>query len=321
MSRHKASSAKSGEQSSNRAKDKSMAWAEPSGKDQPTTDGLPRLGDVIRGLGLQAKKSLGQNFILDLNLTRRIAREGGVLAGRTVIEIGPGPGGLTRALLAEGAKKVIAIERDDRCLPALAAISDHYPGRLQVIPGDALDTDYAGLLTPEDGRAIIAANLPYGAATKLLIGWLEAEPWPPWYDCMVLMFQKEVAERIVAEKGTKAYGRLAVISQWRTIPRIALTLGPEAFTPAPKVSSAVVVFTPRPVPMPGCSVRTLGQVTAAAFGQRRKMLRASLKQITPMPELLLARAGLAPELRGEQLSVADFANLAILLDEVRASKP
>jgi 16S rRNA (adenine1518-N6/adenine1519-N6)-dimethyltransferase len=297
-----------------------VAWDMPSAKDAPATDGLPRLGDVIRELGLNAKKSLGQNFILDLNLTRRIAREAGILKDRTVIEIGPGPGGLTRALLSEGARKVIAIERDDRCLPALAAISAHYPGRLEVIPGDALDTDYASLLKPEDGRAIIAANLPYGAATKLLIGWLEADPWPPWYDGMVLMFQKEVAERIVAEKGTKAYGRLAVISQWRTIPRIALTLGPEAFTPAPKVSSAVVVFTPRPVPMPACSVRTLGQVTAAAFGQRRKMLRASLKQITPMPELLLARAGLSPELRGEALAVADFANLAILLDQARASK-
>ena len=305
-------------------KQKPMEWPEswdaPSAKDAPTTDGLPRLGDVIRGLGLQAKKSLGQNFILDLNLTRRIAREAGVLKGRTVIEIGPGPGGLTRALLAEGAGKVIAIERDDRCLPALAEIAAHYPGRLEVIAGDALTTDYASLLKPGDGKAIIAANLPYGAATKLLIGWLEAEPWPPWFDGMVLMFQKEVAERIVAEKGTKAYGRLAIISQWRCNARIALTLPPGAFTPAPKVSSAVVVFTPRAVPTPACSVRTLGQVTAAAFGQRRKMLRASLKQITPMPELLLARAGLSPELRGEALSVAEFANLAILLDNVRASK-
>jgi 16S rRNA (adenine1518-N6/adenine1519-N6)-dimethyltransferase len=299
-------------------KEQPVVWDAPSSKDAPTTDGLPRLGDVIRGLGLQAKKSLGQNFILDLNLTRRIAREAGPLAGRTVIEVGPGPGGLTRALLAEGAGKVIAIERDDRCLPALAAIADHYPGRLKVIPGDALDTDYAGLLGPDDGRAIIAANLPYGAATKLLIGWLEVEPWPPWYGGMVLMFQKEVAERIVAERGTKAYGRLAVIAQWRTVPRIALTLGPEAFTPAPKVSSAVVVFTPRPLPLPACSVRTLGRVTAAAFGQRRKMLRVSLKQIIPRPELLLARAGLSPELRGEQLAVADFASLAILLDQVNS---
>ena len=300
-------------------KSQPLEWNEPSAKDAPTTDGLPRLGDVIRGLGLQAKKSLGQNFILDLNLTRRIAREAGILKGRTVIEIGPGPGGLTRALLAEGAGKVIAIERDDRCLPALADIAAHYPGRLDVVAGDALTTDYARLLGPEDGKAIIAANLPYGAATKLLIGWLEAEPWPPWYDGMVLMFQKEVAERIVAEKGTKAYGRLAIIAQWRTLPRIVLTLPPGAFTPAPKVSSAVVVFTPRAAPHPACSVKTLGQVTAAAFGQRRKMLRASLKQITPMPELLLARAGLSPELRGEALSVAEFANLAILLDQARAS--
>jgi 16S rRNA (adenine1518-N6/adenine1519-N6)-dimethyltransferase len=302
--------------------DKPQAWDAPSAKDAATTDGLPRLGDVIRELQLSAKKSMGQNFILDLNLTRRIARECGRLAGRTVVEIGPGPGGLTRALLSEGAGRVLAVERDDRCLPALAQISAHYQGRLEVTSADALDVDWPKLLAGAGvtDKVIIAANLPYGLATKLLVGWLEAEPWPPWYDGMVLMFQKEVAERIVAEKGTKAYGRLAVISQWRTIPRIALTLPPSAFTPAPKVSSAVVVFQPRPVPMPVCSVRTLGQVTAAAFGQRRKMLRVSLKQITPMPELLLSRAGLAPELRGEQLAVADFANLAAILDDVRGSR-
>ena len=278
-------------------------------------DGLPPLREVIASLGLTAKKSLGQNFILDLNLTRRIARAAGDLSGRTVVEIGPGPGGLTRGLLLEGAGRVIAVERDERALPALQQIAGHYPGRLEAHLGDALKTDWPSLLGDE--RALIVANLPYGVATMLLIGWLETEPWPPGYDRMVLMFQREVAERIVAEPGTKAYGRLAVISQWRTRPRIVMTLKPEAFTPPPKVASAVVEFVPRENPDPPCSVKILGEVTAAAFGQRRKMLRASLKALTPAPELLLREAGLAPELRGEQLSVADFARLATIVERYR----
>ena len=252
-------------------------------------DGLPRLADVIRRHEIGAKKSLGQNFILDLSLTRRIAREAGPLSGRTVVEIGPGPGGLTRALLAEGAERVVVIERDDRCLAALAEVSRRYPGRLEVHGADALHADYPALLGTMTSKAIIAANLPYGIATKLLVGWLEIEPWPPWYDQMVLMFQREVAERIAAEPGSKAYGRLAVISQWRCQVRIAMYLPPEAFTPPPKVSSAVVVFAPRPSPAPVCSVKSLGRVTAAAFGQRRKMLRQSLKSLTADARVAAAR--------------------------------
>ncbi len=273
-------------------------------------DGLPPLREVIAAHGLAAKKSLGQNFILDLNLTRRIARACGTLEGRTVVEVGPGPGGLTRALLIEGASRVVAVERDDRCLPALAEISERYPGRLQVHSGDALKADWQALLGADCGKAIIAANLPYGAASLLLAGWLETEPWPPWYDRLVLMFQKEVADRIVAPPGSKAYGRLSVLAQWRSTPRIALTLGPQAFTPPPKVSSAVVELIPRETPLPAGAPGVLAKVTAAAFGQRRKMLRQSLKSLTPMPELLLREAGIDPENRAEQLSVAEFARLA-----------
>ena len=253
-------------------------------------DGLPPLRDVISSLGITAKKSLGQNFILDLNLTRRIARAGGPLDGVTVVEIGPGPGGLTRALLLEGAAKVIAIERDDRCMPALASISDRWPGRVEIHADDALDIDWRKLLGDTKGEVRIAANLPYGIATKLLIGWLESYPWPPWFSAMTLMFQKEVAERIVAEPGTKAYGRLAVISQWRTQAHIDMVLSPAAFTPAPKVASALVHFVPRPAPAPVCDVRTLE------------------------PEALLNKLGLSPELRGERLTVSDFARIAAALD-------
>jgi 16S rRNA (adenine1518-N6/adenine1519-N6)-dimethyltransferase len=276
-------------------------------------DGLPTLREVIRALELDAKKSLGQNFILDLNLTRRIARLAGPLQGRTVIEVGPGPGGLTRALLMEGAARVIAVERDARCRLALEAIAAACPGRLEVHMADALSFDWRSVLRAGE-RATIVANLPYNIATTLLIGWLETEPWPPWFDRLVLMFQREVAERIVAAPASMAYGRLAVIAQWRCAARIALTLKPDAFTPPPKVSSAIVELVPRPVMDPVCRVTTLGRVTAAAFGQRRKMLRASLKSLTPMPELLLARTGIAPELRAERLTVADFARLAAALD-------
>ncbi len=277
-------------------------------------DGLPPLREVIAAHDLGAKKSLGQNFILDLNLTRRIARAAGPLQGVTVIEIGPGPGGLTRGLLLEGARRVIAIEADVRCLPALAEIEARYPGRLAVHHTDALTVDWRALIGDPDGPVAIAANLPYNIATRLLIGWLESEPWPPWYARMALMFQREVADRIVAAPGTKAYGRLAVIAQWRCEARIALTLGPEAFTPPPKVASAVVQLTPRPVCEPACNVVTLGRVTAAAFGQRRKMLRQSLKGLVAQPALLLAEAGIDPEERAERLWPKDFARLAAILD-------
>ncbi|HJZ33511.1 MAG TPA: 16S rRNA (adenine(1518)-N(6)/adenine(1519)-N(6))-dimethyltransferase RsmA [Hyphomicrobiaceae bacterium] len=280
-----------------------------------TPDGLPPLGEVVRGLELVARKSLGQNFILDLNLTRRIARAAGALAGHTVVEVGPGPGGLTRALLLEGARDVIAIERDERCRPALAAIAARYPGRLTVSFADALTADWGKLVAAAAGeRPLIAANLPFNVATVLLISWLESEPWPPWYQRMVLMFQKEVAERIVARPHTKAYGRLAVIAQWRTRARLLFTIKPEAFTPPPAVASALVEFVPIDEPLPACRVTTLGRVTAAAFGQRRKMLRQSLKALVADSEALLGAAGLDPTLRGEALSVAQFARLAYVLE-------
>jgi 16S rRNA (adenine1518-N6/adenine1519-N6)-dimethyltransferase len=277
-------------------------------------DGLPPLGSVVRSLQLSAKKSLGQHFILDLNLTRRIARAAGPLAGHTVIEVGPGPGGLTRALLLEGAERVIAVERDERCRPALEAIAARYPGRLDVHYADALQVNWLSLAAGAGGKPIIAANLPYNVATLLLTGWLETEPWPPWFQLMVLMFQKEVAERVVAVPATKAYGRLAVLAQWRTRARLAFTLKPQAFTPPPAVASAVVEFVPVPGPQPECSARALARVTAAAFGQRRKMLRQSLKALVADPEALLSAAGLTPTLRAEALSIRDFARLAYTLE-------
>jgi 16S rRNA (adenine1518-N6/adenine1519-N6)-dimethyltransferase len=282
-------------------------------------DSLPPLREVIRELGLSAKKSLGQNFILDLNLTGRIARSAGPLEGITVAEIGPGPGGLTRALLAEGAPRVIAVEKDVRCLPALAAIAAHYPDRLTVIEGDALDVEWPSLL-PAGQKARIVANLPYSVATPLLIGWLKAEPWPPWWDRMVLMFQREVAERIVAQPGTKSYGRLAVLSQWRAETRILFHLPPRAFTPPPKVESAVVEFRARPVPLDAGGATMLERVTAAAFGQRRKMLRASLKGLSNAVSLL-AELGIEPSERAEQLSVADFCRLSARIADPSGTSP
>jgi 16S rRNA (adenine1518-N6/adenine1519-N6)-dimethyltransferase len=284
-------------------------------------DGLPPLGEVVRALGLSARKTLGQNFILDLNLTRRIARAAGPLAGRTAIEVGPGPGGLTRALFLEGAERVVAVERDERCRPALEAIAQLYPGRLVMHFADALEADWPALAAGSGPKPVIAANLPYNIATLLLVGWLEADPWPPWYERMVLMFQKEVAERIVAGPGSKTYGRLAVIAQWRTRPRLLFTLKPEAFTPPPAVASAVVEFVPIERPSPECSVRSLGLVTAAAFGQRRKMLRQSLKPVAADPETLLAAAGIEPTLRGEALAVRDFARLAYVLERLGGQTP
>lgn len=291
---------------------------------------LPPLREVIANYGLAADKRLGQNFILDLNLTRRIARAAAEfsthrqtahgalhpLEGLSIIEIGPGPGGLTRALLLEGASHVVAIERDPRCRPALDAIAAASDNRLRIIEGDALTVDWRTLSASLPSPPVIVANLPYNIATQLLIGWLESNPWPPWYAGMVLMFQKEVAERIVAAPASKAYGRLAVISQWRTRPKLLFTLQPEAFTPAPKVESAVVAFAPRAEPLPACDVRVLGRVTAAAFGQRRKMLRQSLKSLTPEPEVLLEATGIAGTLRGEVLTVADFARLAAIFQKL-----
>ncbi len=285
-----------------------------AGDGNASPDGLPPLGSVVRSLGLTARKSLGQHFILDLNLTRRIARAAGPLAGNTVIEVGPGPGGLTRALLLEGAVRVIAVERDERCRPALEAIAARYPGRLAVQYGDALRVDWHALAAGAAGKAIIVANLPYNVATLLLTGWLETEPWPPWFARMVLMFQKEVAERVVAVPATKAYGRLAVIAQWRTRARLLFTLKPQAFTPPPTVASAVVELVPVPQPQPECSAQALARVTAAAFGQRRKMLRQSLKPLVRDPEALLAAVGLSPTLRAEALQVHDFARLAYTLE-------
>jgi 16S rRNA (adenine1518-N6/adenine1519-N6)-dimethyltransferase len=270
-------------------------------------DDLPPLREVIRQHGLAARKSLGQNFLMDLNLTARIARLAAPLDGCTVIEVGPGPGGLTRALLAQGAREVVAIERDERCLPALEQIGSHYPGRLRVIPGDALVTDYAALAT---GPVKIVANLPYNIATKLLVDWLRASPWPPFYSSLTLMFQKEVAERICAEVASEAYGRLAVLAQWRTRPEIVLRLPARAFTPPPKVDSAVVQLTPvEPIGVE-CALAALEKVTEAAFGQRRKMLRSSLRQLGLDPARILEEAGIAGEERAERLTVTQFTRLA-----------
>jgi len=242
------------------------------------SDGLPPLREVVAAHGLDAKKSLGQNFLFDLNLTGRIARAAGPLADVVVVEVGAGPGGLTRALIAEGAKKVIAIERDERCLAALAEISRHWPGRLEIIPGDALEIDPALLIAHAEGAPLrICANLPYNVATPLLTGWLESEPWPPYFDKLTLMFQREVALRIVANPVERAdYGRLGVLAGWRTRARLLFDVPPSAFTPPPKVTSSVVELVPRDSPEP-CDAATLSALTQAAFGQRRKMLRQSLK--------------------------------------------
>jgi 16S rRNA (adenine1518-N6/adenine1519-N6)-dimethyltransferase len=268
-------------------------------------DDLPPLRDVIARHGLAARKSLGQNFLLDLNLTSRIARAGGDLAGVTVVEVGPGPGGLTRALIAGGAKHVIAIERDQRCVAALEEIAARYPGRLTIVAADALTVDMAGLAT---APTRVVANLPYNIATPLLIGWLTTEPWPPWYESLTLMFQREVAERIVARPGGKTFGRLAVLAQWRTDPYSLFDVSPRAFTPPPKVTSSVVQLVPRETPMPA-AVAAIERVTAAAFGQRRKMLRQSLASLGDA-QALLTTTGIDGTRRAEQLSVAEFVALA-----------
>jgi 16S rRNA (adenine1518-N6/adenine1519-N6)-dimethyltransferase len=269
-------------------------------------DGLPPLRAVIAAHGLSARKALGQNFLLDLNLTAKIARLAGDLSRTSVLEIGPGPGGLTRGLLAEGAGHVTAVEKDARCLPALAEIAAAYPGRLTVVGGDALDFDLAALPPPVK----IVANLPYNIGTELLLRWLTPEAWPPPWASLTLMFQKEVAERIVARPGTGAYGRLAVLAAWRTEARIVLTLPPAAFTPPPKVTSAVVQLTALPGPRHPAGLAALSRVTRAAFGQRRKMLRASLRGLAPDIEGRLRGLGIDPTARAETLDLAAFCALA-----------
>jgi 16S rRNA (adenine1518-N6/adenine1519-N6)-dimethyltransferase len=271
-------------------------------------DNLPRLSEVIDRYGLSARKSLGQNFLLDLNLTRRIARTAGSLEGFTIIEVGPGPGGLTRALLMEGADKVVAIERDERALPALAEISAAWPGKLTVIHGDALTADWQTIAG--QGPVKIVANLPYNIATPLLTGWLTRHSWPPFWSSLTLMFQKEVARRICAGVGDNAYGRLSIISQWRTDAVKMFDVSPQAFTPPPKVTSSIVHVTPRAGPLVDCDVTVLEKVTAAAFGQRRKMLRSSLKALGGDPAALIKQAGLEPTMRAEEVDVAGFCRLA-----------
>jgi 16S rRNA (adenine1518-N6/adenine1519-N6)-dimethyltransferase len=273
-------------------------------------DDLPPLRDVISRYGLDARKSLGQNFLLDLNLTSRIARSAGDLDGRTVIEVGPGPGGLTRAILAAGAARVIAIERDERCLAALAEISAYYPGRLDVISGDALQVDAAALVGADQiGRARIIANLPYNVATPLLVGWLRTEPWPPWWASATLMFQKEVGERIVATPGSKTYGRLGVLAGWRSDARMLFDVSRQAFVPPPNVTSTIVHLLPRAEPL-ACDPDRLERVVASAFGQRRKMLRSSLTGFTADAVGLLERAGIEGTRRAEEIDVAGFVALA-----------
>src|SRR5579871_3608647 len=275
-------------------------------------DDLPPLREVIRRHGLSAKKSLGQNFLLDLNLTARIARAGGPLVGVTVLEIGPGPGGLTRALLAAGARHVIAIERDSRAIAALGEIAAHYPDRLTVTEADALEVDWSRPPLPPCPAPVptrIIANLPYNIATALLLRWLAVAPWPPWYDALVLMFQREVAERIVARPGDKQYGRLAVMAGWLTEAKIMFDVSSSAFVPPPKVTSSVVRLVPRATPL-RCDLTALERITAAAFGQRRKMLRQSLRALGHDPQPILAAAGIDPTARAEEIPVDGFVALA-----------
>jgi 16S rRNA (adenine1518-N6/adenine1519-N6)-dimethyltransferase len=280
-------------------------------------DDLPPLRDVIREHALSARKSLGQNFLLDLNLTAKIARAAAPLDDAVVVEIGPGPGGLTRALLALGARRVIAVEHDARALPALQQIARRYPGRLDIVCADAKAFDPRPLLAGE--RAKIVANLPYNIATALLIDWLSIEPWPPWYDMMVLMFQREVAERIVARENEEAYGRLGVLANWRAETKILFDISPAAFVPQPKVTSSLVRLVPRRTPEV-CDRRALEQVAAAAFGQRRKMLRQSLKSLSVDPARLAASAGVDPTRRAETIPVSGFVAMARELTDIRNTK-
>ncbi|MFN0191687.1 MAG: 16S rRNA (adenine(1518)-N(6)/adenine(1519)-N(6))-dimethyltransferase RsmA [Aestuariivirga sp.] len=271
-------------------------------------DGLPPLREVIARHELAARKSLGQNFLFDLNLTRRIARAALPFEGFTIVEVGPGPGGLTRALLMEGADDVVAIERDPRAIPALNEIAARYPGRLRVVEGDALEVKWHGIVSKP---AKIVANLPYNIGTVLLTSWLGAEQWPPWFSSLTLMFQKEVAQRITAAPGTEHYGRLSVLCNWRCETQLLFDVNRSAFTPPPKVTSSVVQLVPLREPSPACSVKALEKITAAAFGQRRKMLRQSLKTVFPEPAEVLSQLSIDPMKRAEELSVADFAQLAL----------
>jgi 16S rRNA (adenine1518-N6/adenine1519-N6)-dimethyltransferase len=275
-------------------------------------DPLPPLREVIAAHGLSARKSLGQNFLFDLNLTRRIARAAGPFGGTTVYEVGPGPGGLTRALLMEGAERIIAVERDDRCLAALGEIAAAFPGRLDIEAADALDVDEPALFRTRNisGALRIAANLPYNIGSALLVKWLTSDCWPPFWQSLTLMFQREVAERLVAQPGSKAYGRLSVLTQWRSAPRILFEVSPRAFTPPPKVTSAVVRIEPLAAPIGEARLGDIEAVTRAAFGQRRKMLRQSLRSLATNTEALIAEAGLDPQARAETVSVAQFAALA-----------
>lgn len=273
-------------------------------------DPLPPLREVIRLHGLSARKSLGQNFLLDLNLTAKIARSAGDLQGSDILEIGPGPGGLTRGLLSQGARKVVAIERDARCLPALQEISEAYPDRLKVLEGDALKLDPRPHLT---SPIHIVANLPYNIGTELLVRWLTPDNWPPFWDSLTLMFQKEVAERIVAKPGAKAYGRLAILAQWRCDVRLVFSIPPQAFTPPPKVTSSVVHLKRLQNPRFEADQKPLSKLVATAFGQRRKMLRSSLKSLTPDIESYLNRAEIKPTARAEEISIEQFCRLSRLL--------
>ncbi|MGJ8597416.1 16S rRNA (adenine(1518)-N(6)/adenine(1519)-N(6))-dimethyltransferase RsmA [Sulfitobacter sp.] len=270
-------------------------------------DNLPPLRQVIDTHDLQARKSLGQNFLLDLNLTAKIARQAGDLTQCDVLEIGPGPGGLTRGLLSEGARRVLAIEKDSRCIPALNEIAAAYPNRLQIIDGDALEVNPLAYLTPP---IRVAANLPYNIGTELLVRWLTPQEWPPFWQSLTLMFQREVAERIVAQPGSKAYGRLALLAQWRADTKIVINLPPEAFSPPPKVSSAVVHLTALPEPRFPADAAILSRTVAAAFNQRRKMLRSALKGTAPDIEDRLIAAGLKPTDRAEQVPLEGFCALA-----------
>ncbi len=282
-------------------------------------DDLPPLRDVIAAHGLSAKKTLGQNFILDLNLTRRIAREAGI-AGETVYEVGPGPGGLTRALLAEGAARVVAVERDRRALPALAQIAAARPGTLEIVEGDALDTDEAALFARLGLRlpVPVVANLPFNVGTALLVKWLTGDAWPPWWSSLTLMFQKEVARRVCAKPGTEDYGRLSVLAQWRCQPRILFDVSPRAFVPPPKVTSSVLRVVPLAAPRCEANLRDLEAVTQAAFGQRRKMLRGSLKSLPVDAAALLERSGVDGTVRAEDLDLAQFCALARSLRALQA---
>ncbi len=277
-----------------------------------TSDPLPPLREVIKAHGLSAQKSLGQNFLMDLNLTRRIARIAEPLDGHVVIEVGPGPGGLTRALLMEGADHVVAIERDDRCTPVLVDIARAYPGRLTAVNADALAVDTAHIIPQQhrDKPVKIVANLPYNVGTQLFLNWVTSPTWQPFYQSLTLMFQREVADRITAEPGSKAYGRLSILAQWRGRVRRALAVPAAAFTPPPKVDSAIVHFQPCNPTAADVSLKSLERVTEAAFAQRRKMLRASLKALKTDPLALLAEANIDPTARAETLSIDDFARLA-----------